>query len=125
MAMYEYRCTGCRDTTTLDVRVRLPELPCVTCGTKTTHKRVFSFTVQPMMHEHWNKAVGAPISDMGQFRRELKRRSEEATEHTGIEHSYVPVEHGDAAAVGATNEGIDESNRIRSKLGEPLLPEIK
>lgn len=76
------------------------------------------------MHEHFNHTVNRPISSMTQFRDELRRQSEVATERTGIEHSYAPVEWGDAAAVGATNEGIEESNRVRAERGEPLLPTI-
>lgn len=125
MPLYEYKCRECGTPTTLASRVENPDLPCRTCGEITRHRRVFGFALKPMMHEHYNKAVGKPISDMHRFEAELRKKSDLASEHTGIEHRFVPVEYGDAAAVGATNEGIDESNRIRSMRGEPLLPEIK
>jgi hypothetical protein len=77
-----------------------------------------------MMHEHFNHTLGKPVSDMNQFTRELRVAGEAAEERTGIPHRYAPVEYGDAAAVGATGEGIYESNVERSRRGEPLLPTI-
>lgn len=77
------------------------------------------------MQEHFNNAVGAPVSDMGRFKALLRQRSDEATERTGIEHRFVPVDMHDSQAVGATNEGIHETNIKRSRIGAPLLPEVK
>lgn len=99
--------------------------------------RVFSVAVKPAMQEHFNRTVNKPISSMRQFRDALNRANDEAAQPStyltadgekvtvpGIEQRMVPVEWGDKAAFGATGEGIDESNRQRSKLGMPLLPEI-
>lgn len=125
MPIYEYKCPKC------DTRVLSPKrdnqltVVCKNCAEFITHQRVFSFTFRPLMHEHYNHTVHKPVSDMKQFAAELRKQSDLATERTGIEHSYVPVEHGDTAALGVTNEGIDEANSIRSARGEPLLPEIK
>lgn len=124
MPLYTYRCPECRSTVTSTSRGNTLDVICACCGAQSTHRRVFGFNMKPMMHEHFNRTVGKPISDMRQFERELKKQSDLATETTGVEHRYVPVEAGDHAAVGATSEGIDESNRIRSMRGEPLLPVI-
>lgn len=124
MPMYQYRCPECRTTKNSMIRDnRLPQ-SCENCGHEPLH-RVFGFSTPPMMHEHFNHSVGKPISSMRQYRDELARKSEEASEYTGIEHSYAPIEPGDAAAAGATNEGIDEANAVRSRTGQPLLPEVK
>lgn len=131
MPQYEYRCPTCATRATLNRSIHDPEpLPksiltdCATCGHLSRYERRFSFSFQPPMAEHFNRAVSKPIHSMRQFRDELKRRSEERTLATGIEHNYVPVDMGDTEALGVTNEGIDESNAYRSRVGEPLLPTI-
>lgn len=123
--MYDYKCpvATCNYTTRSPERGNRLQQACPKCNYPVLH-RVFGFAYRPMMHEHMNSTVGAPISSMRQFEDALKRRSEEATLNTGMEHRYVPVEPGDAAALGVTNEGIYESNVHRSRVGEPLLPEI-
>lgn len=132
MPTYEYRCDQCAHLTTVTKPLNEHHTirptfmaDCPVCRHLTTFKRRFSFTFQPPMAEHFNTTVNKPISSMRQFRDELKRASAEATERTGIEHDYQPVEWGDTEALGVTNEGIDESNINRSRNGDPLLPEIK
>jgi len=119
--IYEYRCPKCRALTTSTHRGDRLHEPCGACGHSPLHRK-FSVAVKPMMHEHFNKAVGKPISSMRQFKDELKAASEKATEETGIPHNYVPVEYGDREAFGATGEGIYERNVRRSKVGLPPLP---
>lgn len=124
--MYEYKCPECGGRRKSHQRGNklMFKQPC-DCGYEGFFKRVFGFALKPIMHEHFNHTVGKPISDMKQMRSELDRASDEATRQTGIEHRFRPVEYGDAAAVGATAEGIHEANVIRSRNGDPLLPEIK
>ena len=63
-------------------------------------KRVYS-SVQfaSVMQEHFNPSVGKPISSMSQYRDELKRASERATEKTGILHNFQPAD---------PNEGMED-----------------
>ena len=132
MPTYEYACEACghRDCVVVPI-AEADDLPttrhvtCATCGHERAFRRRFAFSFQPPMHEHFNKAVSKPIHSMRQFKDELKRKSEEATLTTGIEHNYKPIDMADTAALGVTNEGIDESNRSREAQGAPLLPEIK
>jgi hypothetical protein len=42
------------------------------------------------MQSHLNPSTGSIISDPKQFSRELVRKSELATERTGIPHNYQP-----------------------------------
>lgn len=58
-------------------------------------KRVWGFSMPPVMQEHWNFAVNGPISDMGQFRDKLKRISEEQEARTGIPTTYEPMDWDD------------------------------
>lgn len=122
--IYEYKCPRCYHRVTSTQRGDRLAARCSKCGDGGPLHRVFSVNMKPMMHEHFNDTLGAPISDFNRFKTELRIKGEKATEETGIEHRYAPVEWGDAAAVGATNEGIHESNVERSRRGEPLLPEV-
>lgn len=126
MPSYEYKCpvATCDYTTTSETRTNRLQEACPRCNYSPLH-RVFGFAHKPAMQEHFNNTVGKPVSSMRQFNDELKRKSDEATKYTGMEHRYAPLEYGDAAAFGATNEGIHESNVERSRLGMPLLPEVK
>jgi hypothetical protein len=53
-------------------------------------KRVYSVQFAPVMQSHLNPSTGSIISDPKQFSRELARKSELATERTGIPHNYQP-----------------------------------
>lgn len=125
MAFYEYRCANCGTSRDTQVRGDSLNVLCAICNETTFHRRVWSVAFKPVMQEHFNNALGGPVSDEKKFAAALRQRSDEAFLHTGIEHKFVPIDMQDAAAVGATNHGIDESNRVRSRIGAPLLPEIK
>ena len=121
---YDYR-GDCEHYVERDFREATFVGRCDVCEETRLFSRVFSAPfVKPMMHEHYNNAVGKPISDMGQFKEELKKSSEAAWKHSGIEHDFQPREMGDHEGIGATGEGVYESNKVRSRKGEVLLPEI-
>ena len=142
MPLYSFRCPSHKDVQTSET-FWMAEAPmtvrtyCDFCQDWRDFKRVFGFNHQPSMEPHFNTSVGKPISSMSQYRDALKLASEEAARESvyvtadgekvivpGIETNYTPLEWGDHQAFGATSEGIDASNRERSKLGIPLLPEI-
>lgn len=50
------------------------------------------------MQEHFNHSVNKPISDMKQYRDQLKRASDAATESTGIPHNFQPADYKELAA---------------------------
>ncbi len=125
MPIYAYKCTNpaCDGHATSTTRASKLDQACGWCGTRPM-QRVWKLGFEMPMQEHFNQSVGKPISSMRQYRDELKRKSEIASETTGIEHRYVPVDMNDRAALGVTNEGIAESNAHREKIGEKLLPEL-
>lgn len=124
MPIYSYRCPTCRTEVSSTQRGDRLSRVCRGCGSTEPLKRVYGFSYQPGMQEHFNTTVGKPVSSMQKFADELARASDRASEQTGIEHNYKPVEWGDTQALGVTNEGIAESNAIRARRGEPLLPDI-
>lgn len=123
--IYHYRCSICGEEAVSTRRGDRLHRVCAGCGSTEPLRRVFGFSLKPAMAEHFNNAVGKPVSSMRQFSDELKRQSDQASMETGIEHRYVPIEPGDHETAGATNQGIHERNVARSKRGDPLLPEIK
>lgn len=125
MTLYTYRCPTCgTEAVSTERRDRLHQV-CRGCGSMDPQRRVFGFAFKQPMAEHFNATVGKPVSSERQFADELKRAGERATIETGIEHNYKPVEWGDREALGVTGEGIAESNSVRAKRGDPLLPEIE
>lgn len=56
-------------------------------------KRIFSgVNMAQVMQSHYNESTGTVVSSKRQHSDDLKRRSEEATLRTGIEHNFVPMD---------------------------------
>lgn len=118
MPIYEYRCyIVCGD---IDIFQKISDEPlkdCPECGHPV--RRVYgSIKMAPVMQEHFNHSVGKLISDPKQFDAELKRKSEEMTERTGMKHNYVAADMSDQTALKATDEGMDSTMSRKTKSGE-------
>lgn len=112
MPLYEYQCRECgRDKYTTTRQIPSP------CSCGGVYRRVFSFSYHAPMPEHWNHAVNRPISSMAQFRSELARQSDEATQRTGIPHDFQPVDIHDKQSLGVTDEGMDSTLRQQTNSG--------
>jgi len=123
MPAYEYRCPGCgaTDTVVSTIASYDPDAPaqCVTC--RAPMKRVYEPLPFDMgMEGHWNPTVGRYVSGKRDFGDALKVASAEASERNGIEHNYQPIDLRDAAAVGATGEGLGATARRRHHEGKPM-----
>ena len=90
-----------------------PSSPCPLCGGRLVRYVAPSFGVQRSMPEHFNIALGKPISNDAQFRSELSRASDEQSERTGMDAHYVPVDIREQAALGVTDEGLDTTAKVR------------
>jgi hypothetical protein len=84
-------------------------------------RRLFVVNMEPVMQEHFNATVNKPISSNRQFDDELRRQSERVSLYQGSEARFERVDPTDKAALGVTDQGIDESNRIRAKQGLPTF----
>lgn len=116
--IYEYKCPTCKQILqTARHRGDRLNIECPYCGSHDPARRVFSFAMQRPMQEHWNKSVNKPIRDMKQYKRELARKSDEASEYAGIEHRFEPIDPEDTKALGVTAEGLDYTNRARVAQG--------
>lgn len=121
--IYSYKCRSCGHThdTTTHATGYMGPCPRPACDGDMYRDYSSVQLARPAMQEHLNTTTGTVVRTMSQFEDDLKRKSEEATLRTGIEHKFVP--HMPSEAPGVTGEGIDESNRTRTKLGLPTLPE--
>lgn len=59
--------------------------------------RRFSFSIAKEMEGGYNHALGSYVSNRREYLDGLKRASDEASENTGMEHRYVPVDMAELA----------------------------
>lgn len=115
MPLYEYKCKNCNAVYESFTRGLEDVTPCADCATPI--KRVFSVSLQTPLHDHFNHAVGKYVTGKRQLRDEFKRASDDATERTGIEHNFVPVDPHDKETFGVTEEGLAETHNRKVQLG--------
>lgn len=112
MPVYEFRCP--HNPSFIDTD-RTPPM-CDECCLPM--KRVWSFSFHRPMPDHFNASTGTYVRNERQFRDELKKMSDEATERTGIPHNYVPVDPMDKEALGVTDEGLDTTYDAEVRAGK-------
>lgn len=119
--MYSYVCGQCNTDIESQEFAKIgqahPSRSCPLCGGILWRAASMPAFKRPMQ-EHWNAAVNKPIRSDAQFRSELSRASDEQSERTGTDHKFVPIDMGDKAACGATDEGLDETRKRRHDSGE-------
>lgn len=74
-----------------------------------------------VMQAGYNQTLNKEVSSIAKFKQELSRESDIRSEQLGMEHRFEMVDPSDKKALGVTDEGIDASNRIRSKQGLPTF----
>jgi hypothetical protein len=107
---YQYRCRGCNRLFACGQRADITTCP--DCSQSAT--RVFAFTTSGSMKEHWNQAVGQYVSNHREMDDALKRRSEEASIRTGIDHQYEylsPAEMKDPSAHGVSEDSLEPTRK--------------
>lgn len=96
MPVYPYRCESCAMPVEVVRSVHDIAVPptCGACGGLT--RRVFT---APSVHRgalawepHLNASVGRVVHTRSEFRSELSRASDEASERTGMVHDFQPID---------------------------------
>ena len=125
MPLYEFRCIQCGLDEVMNRYYPIGEVidfPCPVCGGRL--KRVLSnFHFKRGMGEHFNPSIGGYVRNERDFLDGLKRKSEEATLRTGMDHNFVPVDLNDRKALGVTDDGmeqIEENNALRERGAAPV-----
>jgi hypothetical protein len=103
--IYEYRCKVCQTVLHRTSNTTIPKCPI--CDSDRAVKRVWGFSMATVMQEHWSTAVGKPISDPKQFRRELAAASEDAERRTGTPHDFQPI---DGPITFDSDDGLKEQH---------------
>lgn len=127
--IYEFRCKSCgadysattqRDKAAMESRI---ENGFNICDCNGMIRRVFSFSIKPTTPDHYNRSVGQYVTGDRQLRDAMKQQSDIATERTGIEHNFVPIDSRDKEALGVTSEGLAATYDRRKELGM-AIPDV-
>lgn len=113
MPVYEFACCGEDLSTVRSMTADTMTKFCPNCGEQA--QRVFSVPGVSIFTEHFSPATGQMVKSQSDFKSQLKRASEEATERTGVPHNYVPVE----LTKPVEGPGTDEQARKHRDLGTP------
>lgn len=105
--MYSYLCPNCDaeqiHSTMLPLGVGLDE-PCDVCDHPYVVRAICRLNFTLSLPEHFNNSTGKYVSNRRDFSDQLKRKSDEMSERTGMHHNYVPVDPTDKKAVGVTDD---------------------
>lgn len=81
-------------------------------------KQVFGVNFTRGIQEHFNPSLGKVVSSNAQVKSELSRQSAEMSERMGFEHNYELVDPSDPGAVGATEHGLEDTERALTDSGQ-------
>lgn len=116
--IYLYKCNACH--TQVDSEHRDDTLgPCDMCEQGELRRR-YQVAFEPLMHAHFNHSVGHEVSDMRQYRSDLRDAGDKYTERTGMPVDYQPLSQGEVRGM-MTMEGMDSTNRERMSRGLPAI----
>ena len=127
MPQYTYKCDECNEYDSIHYSISQYEqlnsdgLAVFCSNLHPMHRTYESFPFVMPMSDGFNPTVGKYVSGKRQFEEELKIASAQATERTGIEHNFKPVDLRDTKALGITEEGLAEANKVRHDRGDPPL----
>lgn len=106
--IFAFECKNCGREKDSDNNIPSP------CQCGGTYSRRYSFSVSRGFTPHYNHSVGKYVNNYQEFKDELSRASESASERLGIEHNFQPIDGTDKSAIGVTDEGMDETRRRHS-----------
>lgn len=102
MPTYVFRCTQCGEYETyLSDPVQFHVCP--RCQQMSRRRFTPPNTYVDPFDSHYNPTVNQVITSKSQFKSELSRASDLASEKTGIAHNYQPVDTRDREALGVTS----------------------
>lgn len=101
--MYSYLCDRCGheniSSTRLPIGGKLFQ-PCDNCGHPHQTRAICRLNTTLSLPEHFNTSTGKYVTNRRDFADQLKYKSDEMSDRTGMDHNYVPVDPHDAKAVG-------------------------
>lgn len=128
MPLYSYRCSTCQSPTTISTSIANYEANymgqrrmCMACGDGTLKRVYEAFPMRMPIAEHYSPTVGRYVNGERDFREALRVASASATERTGIEHNFQPIDMRDPA-LNVSGEVVDGDNRTRHDSGRSVVP---
>lgn len=128
--IYAYKCRTCGSRVDSEIRADTIGLCTTELSNTLTReaarcpgelRRLFIVRTEAMVHGHYNASLNQYVSGDRDFDEKLKRESERVSMYQGTEARFERVDPTDKAALGVTDQGMDDSNRIRSKQGLPTF----
>lgn len=114
--IYEWKCRSCGVVIENDIADSSTRVIC-SCGSEM--KRLYTsvqINASSPFQPHFNHSVGEFVSSRRDFENQLKRKSEQQSERTGIDHNYQPVLPGDMPQPKKDDAIFEERNKhVRDK----------
>lgn len=117
MPAYQYRCRHCGAVQDLIQPVSTSRPPHLRCRCGEDARRVFGFSIAPLMEGHYNPTVGRYVSGKRDFNAALRTASSKATDSTGIVHDFQPVDLRDKTHHNITDEGMKATHDAKVRAG--------
>ena len=119
MPTYTYRCPWCNNEWDRFFPFDESDTP-VYCSYDGCHaEKVLSIgAFHRSMPAHYNMSVGKHVSNIREFKDDLKRASETASQRTGIAHNFTPIDMRDPAQTRATEDGLETTRKRETDTGQ-------
>lgn len=125
MPIYDYQCELCghkfERVFSIHEYSRTTLCPMPTCNHR-SHIIITQFpgVTHGMVREtHYNKTVGKVVSNDTEFKSELSRQSDVASERNQFPVSFQPIDHHESKEhLGVTDEGLDSQRRQQVDSGQ-------
>lgn len=128
MPIYDYLCDLCghRFEEVFSIHEDSSITPCRSCASRGEHKPArkiitrFPGITHGMVREaHYNTSTGTVIKSDSEFKSELSRQSDAASERNGFAVSFQPIDHRESRDhLGVTDEGLDSTYARQVETGQ-------
>ncbi len=127
MPTYLFRCDeGCEGKITVpiaDFDAEMQRLSVMRCSEhdRPIKRKYTAFKFSMPFWDGYSPTTGTFTTSHRDLTEQMHIASEHATERTGIQHDFKPVDVRDTEALGVTAEGLDATNRRLHNEGRPLV----
>jgi len=119
MPSYPYRCRLCGDPYLFVMSVTEHDHFGLRCHCGGELRRVWTVPYvlkAGFMETHFNHTTGSVVTNMADFREQLKIKSDQMSERLGFEQRLVPVDPDQPKALGVTPDGLEGKDNFNPAL---------
>lgn len=125
MPTYDYECDACGAGQSHIFSIadyeHIKDVPFACPCDKGWARRKFSFSFRMPFSDGYAPTLGRHVTGDRDLREGMRIASAQATERTGIEHNFQPIDVRDHKTLGVTEEGLAADNKLRHDRGEPVI----